>query len=59
MYLPQSYKIAIAAQGLDQLGQSMTSLNLGKKVLVVSNPTIERHYGERDRIPVLDVLPSR
>jgi len=25
----------------------MTSLNLGKKVLVVSNPTIERHYGER------------
>jgi len=37
----QSYKIAIAAQGLDQL-ESMTSLNLGKKVLVVSNPTIER-----------------
>jgi len=29
----------IAPQGLDQLGQSMTSLNLGKKVLVVSNPT--------------------
>lgn len=43
----QSYKIAISAQGLDQLGQSMISLNLGKKVLVVSNPTIERHYGER------------
>jgi len=33
----QSYKIVIAAQGLDQLGESMTSLNLGKKVLVVSN----------------------
>jgi len=32
----QSYKIVIAAQGLDQLGESMTSLNLGKKVLVVS-----------------------
>ena len=45
----QSYKIAIASQGLDQLGESMTSLNLGKKVLVVSNPTIERHYGERAR----------
>jgi len=43
--LQQSYKIAIAAQGLDQLGESMTSLNLGKKVLVF--PTIERHYGER------------
>jgi 3-dehydroquinate synthase len=43
----QSYKIAIAAQGLDQLGESMTSLNLDKKVLVVSNSTILRHYGER------------
>ena len=43
----QSYEIAIAARGLDQLGESMTSLNLGKKVLVVSNPTIFRHYGER------------
>lgn len=43
----QSYEIAIAPNGLDQLGQSMTSLNLGKKVLVVSNPTIFRHYGQR------------
>ena len=43
----QPYDIAIAPQSLDQLGQSITSLNLGKKVLVVSNPTIFRHYGQR------------
>lgn len=43
----QSYDIAIASQGLDQLGQSIANLNLGKKVLVVSNPAIFRHYGER------------
>jgi len=43
----QSYKIAIAAGGLDRLGESMTSLNLGKKVMVVSNPIIFRHYGEQ------------
>jgi 3-dehydroquinate synthase len=42
----QSYKIAIAAQCVERLGESMTSLDLGKKVLVVSNPTIFRHYGE-------------
>lgn len=43
----QSYEIAIAPAGLDQLGQSMTNLNPGKKVLVVSNPAIFRRYGER------------
>jgi 3-dehydroquinate synthase len=43
----QSYDIAIASQGLDQLGQAIANLNLGKKVLVVSNPAIFRHYGER------------
>ncbi|QLE58140.1 3-dehydroquinate synthase [Nostoc sp. TCL26-01] len=41
----QSYEIAIA--NLDQLGQSMASLKLGKKVLLVSNPTIFKHFGER------------
>lgn len=46
--LPQQpYEITIAPQGLDQLGQLMTKLNLGKKVLVVSNPEIFRHYGDR------------
>jgi 3-dehydroquinate synthase len=43
----QSYEIAIAPASLDQLGQSMANLQLGKKVLVVSNPTIFKHYGER------------
>ena len=43
----QSYDIAIAAKSLDQLGEWMARLNLGKKVLVVSNPTIFRQYGQR------------
>ncbi len=42
----QSYDIMIAAGSLNQLGELMQPLNLGKKVLVVSNPTIFRHYGE-------------
>lgn len=45
--LPQQpYKIAIASGNLAQLGQSMASLNLGKKVLLVSNPAISRRYGD-------------
>ncbi len=48
--LPQeAYKIAISTEGLDWLGQGMTGLNLGKKVLVVSNPTIFRQYGQSVR----------
>lgn len=43
----QSYNITIGSQSLDELGKWMSSLNLGKKVLVVSNPAIFRHYGER------------
>jgi len=43
----QSYDVKIADNGLQDLGHLMTSLELGKKVLVVSNPTIFRHYGER------------
>jgi len=43
----QPYDIKIAPAGLDQLGQCMASLNLGKKVLLVSNPAIFRRYGER------------
>lgn len=43
----QSYEIAIAPSSLDELGQKMSKLNLGKKVLVVSNPSIFKHYGER------------
>ncbi|MEC4819216.1 MAG: 3-dehydroquinate synthase [Scytonema sp. PMC 1069.18] len=43
----QSYEIAIAPSGLDKLGEYMSNLQLGKKVLVVSNPMIFKHYGER------------
>ncbi|OUL23741.1 3-dehydroquinate synthase [Nostoc sp. T09] len=43
----QSYEIAIAPGSLDRLGEQMSSLKLGKKVLLVSNPTIFKHYGER------------
>ena len=43
----QAYKIAIAASGLDRLGELMGELNLGKKVLLVSNPAIFKQYGER------------
>ncbi|KJH72695.1 3-dehydroquinate synthase [Aliterella atlantica] len=43
----ESYDIAIAPGNLDKLGAQMASLNLGKKVLLVSNPAIFRHYGER------------
>lgn len=42
-----SYDIAIAPGNLDSLGPKMQSLNLGQKVLVVSNPEIFGHYGER------------
>lgn len=43
----QSYDITIASGGLTRLGQLMSNLNLGKKVLVVSNPAIFEHYGEQ------------
>lgn len=43
----KSYEIAIAPASLDQLGQQMSELQLGLKVLLVSNPMIFKHYGER------------
>ena len=42
-----SYEIAIAPSGLDRLGDYMSILHLGKKVLLVSNSTIFEHYGKR------------
>lgn len=42
----QSYDIAIASDGLAQIGDWMQPLKLGQKVLVVSNPMIFRRYGE-------------
>ena len=45
--LPQNnYQIAIATDSLKQLGSQMAQLNLGKKVLVISNPEISGYYGE-------------
>lgn len=44
--LPQAaYEIAIASNSLKQLGNKMQQLNLGKKVLLISNPEIFGHYG--------------
>ena len=51
--LPQhSYNVAIAPGSLDQLGNWMQGieaqpLKLGKKVLLVSNPAVFQHYGDR------------
>ncbi|WP_224087663.1 3-dehydroquinate synthase [Nostoc sp. MS1] len=50
----QSYEIAIAPASLDQIGQSLAELKLGKKVLVVSNPTIFKHFGKN----IVDSLES-
>jgi 3-dehydroquinate synthase len=43
----QSYDICVRSGGLDQLGTQMSGLNLGKKVLLVSNQSIFRQYGEK------------
>ncbi len=40
------YDIVIEPQGLATLGARMQGLKLGRKVLVVSNPQIYKHYGE-------------
>lgn len=46
--LPQkSYEIVIQPGGLDSLGARMQGLGLGKKVLIVSNPTVFPLYGDR------------
>lgn len=50
VHLPQnSYDIAIESKYVDELGAQMQPLNLGKKVLIVSNPVVYRHYGDRAR----------
>ncbi len=51
--LPTSqYNVTIQPQGLQQLGQHCQQLQLGKKIVVVSNPVIFKHYGQS----VLDSL---
>jgi 3-dehydroquinate synthase len=45
--LPTSqYNVTIQTQGLQQLGQHCQQLKLGKKIVVVSNPMIFKHYGQ-------------
>ncbi|MDJ1183960.1 3-dehydroquinate synthase [Roseofilum casamattae] len=44
---PLSYQIAIAPNSLENLGSLLADLNLGKKILVVSNPIVADYYGER------------
>jgi 3-dehydroquinate synthase len=41
------YEISIASGNLEQLGEKCQALQLGKKVMVVSNPTVFGYYGER------------
>ncbi len=41
------YEISIAAGNIDRLGEKCRDLNLGKKVMVVSNPTVFGYYGQR------------
>jgi 3-dehydroquinate synthase len=43
----QSYDIAIVPGGIAHLGNWMQSLQLGQKVLLVSNPIVFHHYGEQ------------
>lgn len=46
----KNYEISIEPGSLDSIGAKLTSIGLGKKskkVLVVSNPVIFRHYGDR------------
>jgi 3-dehydroquinate synthase len=42
-----SYEISIAPGNLEQLGEKCRALQLGQKVMVVSNPTVFGFYGER------------
>lgn len=41
-----SYDIAIAKGKLAQLGQHLSRLKLGQKILIISNPEIFGHYGD-------------
>ncbi len=45
--LPQnSYNIHVAPGSLNQLGERVKPLNIGQKILLISNPEIFAHYGE-------------
>jgi 3-dehydroquinate synthase len=42
-----SYEISIESGNLERLGEKCHALQLGKKVMVVSNPTVFPYYGNR------------
>jgi 3-dehydroquinate synthase len=45
--LPQNaYQVAIAPNILTKIGEHLKELNIGKKVLIISNPEIWSHYGQ-------------
>jgi 3-dehydroquinate synthase len=44
-----AYDIAIAPHSLDAVGEKLTPLGLGQKILIVSNPEIDAIYGDRVR----------
>jgi 3-dehydroquinate synthase len=45
--LPEkSYNIYIATNGLSQIGTQAKKLNIGKKILIISNPEIFNYYGQ-------------
>ena len=48
----QAYPIVIGADGLRSLGEQLLGLGFrtGCKVLLVTNPEVDRHYGQRCRI---------
>ncbi|XTZ20961.1 MAG: 3-dehydroquinate synthase [cyanobacterium endosymbiont of Rhopalodia fuxianensis] len=41
-----SYQVVVASNILSQLGNYLEDLNLGQKILLISNPEIFDHYGE-------------
>ncbi|MEM8637523.1 MAG: 3-dehydroquinate synthase [Cyanobacteria bacterium P01_G01_bin.54] len=43
------YEIAIAPHRLNTIGSHLAHLNLGQKILLISNPEIDQHYGDRVR----------
>ena len=46
---PRSYTIHVGAGILETLGARMHALGLGKRAAIVTNPSVERLYGERVR----------
>ena len=41
------YEISIESGNLERLGEKCRALSVGNKIMVVSNPTVFGHYGER------------